>query len=313
MPSGLVIPSYKSGFATPQRGDLRYPQLWRGCIGAWNMGLGATGATLFDHSVYGNHGTLTNMEPGSDWVVSQGYIGLDLDGADEYISIPCNPSAFTSEGSFIVWLSTYNGQTPGSEQGSWDITGNVSNNHYMYINNIYDGTFVTARQTVGASSIAFTGNTPLHMVGITMRGGVYTFYQNNKAIYTASGLTFDAPNSTITIGKSVGAAYMRFCVHGAALYNRGLSASEISLLSQRPGIAYETQRIAVRVPVAGGTTVTPTTATLTTAALAPTVTPTVTPTSLTATALGPSSILVDWAHTGGATYFELQRRIKAGA
>ena len=62
---------------------------------------------------------------------------------------------------------------------------------------------------------------------------------------------------------------------------------------------------------AGGTTVTPTTATLTLTEFAPTVTAISEPTALSAAPLSSSSILVDWSHPGGAVYFELQRRVKA--
>jgi hypothetical protein len=42
---------------------------------------------LLDRSGYGNHGTLTNMDAGTDWVGSQYGWALDFDGVDDYVSI----------------------------------------------------------------------------------------------------------------------------------------------------------------------------------------------------------------------------------
>ena len=65
-----------------RRNELRYPGLWRGCVGAWNPGLGPTGLTLRDWSGFGNHGTLTN---GPTWAASQGKYALSFDGTNDYV------------------------------------------------------------------------------------------------------------------------------------------------------------------------------------------------------------------------------------
>jgi hypothetical protein len=55
-----------------------YPELWDGVIGAWAPCLGPTGSRLHDHSGRNNWGTLTNMDPPTDWVVSDGQYALDI-------------------------------------------------------------------------------------------------------------------------------------------------------------------------------------------------------------------------------------------
>lgn len=63
----MILPGrYANGFA-PRDGQPLYPELWKGCVGAWNPGLGVTGLTLRDQSGFGRHGTLTN---GPTWGVS---------------------------------------------------------------------------------------------------------------------------------------------------------------------------------------------------------------------------------------------------
>jgi len=65
----MILPgTYQNGFA-PRDGEPLFPELWDGCVGAWNPGLGPSGLTLRDWSPYKNHGTLTNMDAGTDWVM----------------------------------------------------------------------------------------------------------------------------------------------------------------------------------------------------------------------------------------------------
>lgn len=76
-------PTWKSGFAR-SAGESAYPNLWKGLIGAWSMGLGPTGGTLRDVSGFSNHGTLVNFEIGDDWIVDDGRYTLDFDGVSGF-------------------------------------------------------------------------------------------------------------------------------------------------------------------------------------------------------------------------------------
>jgi hypothetical protein len=42
----MANPTYQSGFYAPGRGTAKYPELWDGCVGAWNPGLGNTGLSV---------------------------------------------------------------------------------------------------------------------------------------------------------------------------------------------------------------------------------------------------------------------------
>jgi len=59
-------------------------------IGAWCPSLGPSGYTLLDRSGRGNHGTLTNMDAGSDWVGTSGGWALDFDGVNDYSDFGAN-------------------------------------------------------------------------------------------------------------------------------------------------------------------------------------------------------------------------------
>ena len=62
----------------------RYASLRQGLVGCWVPSLGASGYRLIDRSGNNNHGTLTNMDPGTDWVPSGGKLALDFDGSNDY-------------------------------------------------------------------------------------------------------------------------------------------------------------------------------------------------------------------------------------
>jgi hypothetical protein len=78
---------------------------WDGLVGLWAPALGPTGNALFDLSGRNNHGTLTNMDPATDWVGSPGGWALDFDGSDGHIH--CGNITNTSELTLIAVLDEY--------------------------------------------------------------------------------------------------------------------------------------------------------------------------------------------------------------
>lgn len=102
--------------------ESRYPQLWRGIVGAWCPSLGPTGASLRDWSGRANHGTLTNLTLANSWARSHtgkgggsgallldgtGYVAVTkgfaaISGVDPHgVSIWVNPSSLVN--SPVVW------------------------------------------------------------------------------------------------------------------------------------------------------------------------------------------------------------------
>ena len=61
-----------------------------GLVGYWSAWQGSSGYRLLDRTGRGNHGTLTNMDAGTDWVGAtvQGRSGfaLDFDGSNDFVS-----------------------------------------------------------------------------------------------------------------------------------------------------------------------------------------------------------------------------------
>jgi len=79
----------------------------QGLVGAWCPTLGPSGYTLLDRSGRRQHGTLTNMDAGSDWVSSPDGWVMDYDGSNDYTSIGPATSRYQSTPLTLTgWLNT---------------------------------------------------------------------------------------------------------------------------------------------------------------------------------------------------------------
>jgi len=81
------IPGYMQGLAR-HAGDSVCPGLRHRLRGHWATSPGPTGATLFDQSGHGNNGTLHDMDPDADWIVSPNGWVLNYDGTDARVDVP---------------------------------------------------------------------------------------------------------------------------------------------------------------------------------------------------------------------------------
>lgn len=242
-------PSYRSGFYSPRRGGTpKYPSLWDGCVGAWAPSLGATGLTLRDESVYGNHGTLTNMDAASDWVVSGGKGALDFDGSNDRVPLSKNVDACpnvtlsnwvraTSASQFQQMIGHDNTATDPSRIWQWRIdqtSGTVR--AIFFTSGNTNGQAVSTTNVVGLGWVH---------VAATWDGTTIKVYVNGKeeGITSFSGAVTNVATVFPTLGGSVGAYSGSPSVAGQLddfrIYNRTLAGTEIRTLALRRGIAFE--------------------------------------------------------------------------
>jgi hypothetical protein len=83
-------PSYHQGFARSS-GESKYPDLWKGLVGAWCPFLGVTGSQLFDIT---RNGTTGEFYDNPLWTISSGGHCIDFDGTGNHhinITNPRNP------------------------------------------------------------------------------------------------------------------------------------------------------------------------------------------------------------------------------
>jgi hypothetical protein len=236
----MILPaSYTNGFA-PRDGSPLYPELWRGCVGAWNPGLGPTGLTLRDWSANKTHGTLTN---GPTWTISSGKVGISADGVDDHIAItrlavldaPYTVSAWITVRALNASDLTTFCQTASQEFG---------------FNSTAGGGFIYTRrnggynaEAEGPSVTAFLG-LPVHVCVTMSAAKTVAYYVNGRSAITSgsanmSGYDVTIPTSMRFISTGLSTRVFDGVLHDSALYSRALSPSEVRLLALRPGIAYE--------------------------------------------------------------------------
>ena len=239
----MANPTYQSGFYAPGRGTAKYPELWRGCVGAWNPGLGNTGLVLRDWSGNQNNGVLTG---GPTWGVSGGRQALSFDGSNDYVDCGDVLNQTTNDFTLSVWIKTTQtsrGYILSKQEFS------AAAGYHLEINGtgvgkarvgISDGT----NAAFDSTSTGYNDGGWHHVLVVFDRSGVATFYKDgiadgSSSIVTASGDTSNTQPFVIGANSDHVNALYTGQLSGIRVYNRALSLNEIRLLAQRPGIAYE--------------------------------------------------------------------------
>ena len=216
----------------------RYASLRQGLVGAWcpSVQRCGSGFTLPDLSGYGNHGTLTNMDPGTDWVASGSGLALDFDGSNDYVTTGLS---FSGASKLIIsaWIfrpsSTSNFYVGCGAGGSSGPRANLYINGSTY--------FLTADKignaSYGSVSCSLTGWN--HFVYIFDGSGVdnatrLSAYVNGSKqtltyVDTIPGTLGNV--GVFEIGRSLGQGlYGTGQADDVRIYNRALTPTEIQLL-----------------------------------------------------------------------------------
>lgn len=149
-----INPTWKDGFSR-SADESYYPHLWNGLVAAYSMGLGPTGASLYDFSGNKSDGTLENMDPDLDWVIDQGRYALDFDGSNDFVELTGESfdridkagyrTGLITISAFINVTETFGlGQTPNfrviaargahsDSQTSWLFTLDIDNNELEFV------------------------------------------------------------------------------------------------------------------------------------------------------------------------------------
>jgi hypothetical protein len=222
----------------------RYASLRQGLVGAWCPSLGASGYRLIDRSGNNNHGVLTGMDPGTDWVASGSGLALDFDGADDYVDLQTSGKQYPdlTRATWNFWVNfanfskTYNqiAETFGTDgintnyQFSCLVKSNGKLAFYIFGANTgnqsnYDGT----------GSFTLSANT-WYMLTYVFRGGSrqegYVNGQLDGSVASpVSTMTASAQNVRIAF-SSFADRYPAMRIDDARLYSRDLTPSEIQQL-----------------------------------------------------------------------------------
>ena len=253
-----------------------YPSLWRGCVGAWCPSLGPSGSRLHDYSRRQNWGTLTNMDPATDWVVDGGAYALDFDGSNDVVSVGSGRSGLvnlpTSGFSVSLWINIRS--AGGNSVGTIIDNYNAANSQpgwYFLIRSVGGNTlaaqagagFTPTNQTQISADNFFTLNQWDHItLAFDASSKVFALYRNGTQISfpvnsSASATYNDDSGQSLVIGnRAAGDRALDGLLDDVRVYGRVLSFAEQRLLSRRRGIAFtpRSRRLGVIEQAAGGAT-----------------------------------------------------------
>lgn len=244
--------TYAEGFA-PRDFAPAHPELWKGCVGAWNPLLGPTGATLYDWSGQKRHGTLASFTLSSAWKVANvpggGYV-LSFGGSQ--VVTASGPTPKTPPVTLTAWVN-FSSLVGLQRIVTLSVGGGVTDLLAIETNDAN----VLLQTTNGTTASAATGGTTLATGQWYFMAGVIAS-DSSRTIWlsTSPGKIFqDGTDATsITLLGNVNQAqigavdypsttqFLNGQVGPCMIYNRVLSFPELQLLSTRPGIAYEYER-----------------------------------------------------------------------
>ena len=218
-----------------------------GLVGYWNFDVDAGGTTVLDMSGQGNDGVMTDMDPATDWV--DGKVGsgaMDFDGSDDYIET--NYVLPTTNLSYGAWGKSSATGFDNRMMGNADATGGLSGADIIWgatsANQIYvvtrNGANNNSRDIIDAPAPNL--GTGWHHIFVTISSteGAKLYYDGNL-IGSKSSATAITSSLTTRIGRDGnGTSAFNGQVDDVRLYNRALSASEITNLYNSQKAAFPT-------------------------------------------------------------------------
>ena len=234
---------------------IKYPSLWRGCVGAWgltNTRQPMGGDTLFDWSGANNHLTLTNVEP-SDFVIEKRGKAIHFD-TNEYGSRVFKRPVLRHSNNYTIacWFCPRTGAIENAIMAFDDNTSNSGNGIRVY-RGASQGIIHSGHRRAGASSVVSSSSQATtvdvwHHVAVTCTdGGEASIYVDGKLV--GSGTHSLLPTNPLDL-KRVVINGLRPTVWSrnnswddARVYARVLSPYEIRKLASRRGAAYETEEL----------------------------------------------------------------------
>lgn len=237
--SGVICPSYQAGFASPQRGRMKYPELWVGCTDALPISLGPTGSVLYDQSGYRQgKGTLIG---GPTWPVLKGIRCLSFTGTTRWVEMP---SRTFEAGDFTLsfWLHPTNASVARcifSSSGAVDeMSISITIGSAVSIVT-YSGATGGSDTTLKVTSLKWSHVAILY----DSAAGVMNTYINGvlDAANTWEGTLTHTANAWYFNADRVQQDYVPFVGSQGDFHrwNRRLTPPEILLLASKYGITYE--------------------------------------------------------------------------
>ena len=233
-----------------------YPELWRGCVGAWAPCLGPTGLTLYDLSKRRLRGTIENSVASDVWVCSGGRYALRFNrgGNRDRVDVG-NVCFFAQDFSVSFWVNKLGTPVSPYENiwgvGRWNTGASAGTNEYMVALNNGSNNFpsffieISGTTYTVASATALTLGTWSHVCGVR-RGTQIEIYLNGNLTGTATvpsgsitnnNRNFRIADSDISVDLQANAEF-----DDIRAFDWAITPNPIRILAARRGIAYERRK-----------------------------------------------------------------------
>lgn len=221
----------------------KYPGMWRDLIAAWVPHFGPTGSMLFDVSGWHNHGNLTGMDNGTDWVIGRNGYVLDFDGSDDRVLINAANSLINKSKGTVI--ASFRMEAKAANNTVYNFRTNAANNYIiMRLSGTVVARFKANNITKQVDLTGITeGDGKLHRVSSTWDVGQDEFkaYVDGAQVgSTETGLgVWSGAITEATIGDVSNANRFLGQIESVFHYNRALTAQEIAFANANPYALFE--------------------------------------------------------------------------
>lgn len=254
----------KPTWADIAAGDFRAHPRYRGCVAHWMM-LAGGGTRLFDISGFQNHGILTNMDPGSDWVVGQHGPAVDFDGINDFVNVGSKaaidnvvPVTFTARIFPRGWGGGGFGRILDKSADYLFFVDNVNVTESLSVHIEYNGEPDATRARAVNNSLALNKWWFVGFFFIPGDGGVRLWINNGEPAYALrvadSGVKNDDSAAVARIGDNgAGTRGFNGIIDDVRWYKRFLAREELLSIYHEPFLEFRhRQRLLIDVPAAVG-------------------------------------------------------------
>jgi len=199
------------------------------------LGGGAGSVGLVDASGYGNDGTLTGMDPATDWVWAPelGRWALDYDGSNDYVSIAnmdtiVDAVQYQLLGTVSLWFRTSDNSQ--ATQGAAELAAGLTDGTPAWLIQINSGNLRTFTSgDIYWHSHAIANNTWYHYA-LTCDGTTYRLYYNGVAQSPRAKTAYTCHHGLVILGNGYN-GYAVCQIADPIAWSRVLSPSEIAALA----------------------------------------------------------------------------------
>jgi hypothetical protein len=206
------------------------------------LGRFSGGLHYHDSSLYGNTGTLKNMDPATDWVRDLGRWALDFNGSDDYVRVSSNVGIIEYPFTFAAWFNLHPLAGLGEIVSLVDAS---ASDVYYTIKASVSAIVINARN--GANGFVSATTVPTagqwyHVVVSFLGNTVKRLYVNGVLENTlTTSVLFSTYTDTLLVGLlrlAAATEYFDGRLSDILVYNRALTPSEIAPLADPSNVMY---------------------------------------------------------------------------